>query len=96
MRGLYAITPETTDLPNLVDQVGQAVAGGASVVQYRNKSFPLSAAIMQAKALQTLLSKTGVLFIINDNIELAINVCGQPVSSMYRQRFNRHIGYCGN
>ncbi len=74
MRGLYAITPETSDLSKLVDQVRQAVAGGASVVQYRNKSFSLSVAILQAKALQTLLSKTGVLFIINDNIELALSI----------------------
>lgn len=74
MRGLYAITPETTDLPKLVDQVGQAVAGGASAVQYRNKSFSPSMAMVQAKALQTLLSKTGVLFIINDNIELALSI----------------------
>ncbi|MEO8383615.1 MAG: thiamine phosphate synthase [Betaproteobacteria bacterium] len=74
MRGLYAITPESSDLPKLVDQVGQAVAGGASAIQYRNKSLSPGAAILQAKALQTLLSKTGVLFIINDNIELALAI----------------------
>jgi len=74
MRGLYAITPESSDLPKLIEQVGQAVAGGASIVQYRNKLLPPNAATMQAKALQTLLSGTGALFIVNDNIELALSI----------------------
>lgn len=74
MRGLYAITPESSDLLKLVHQVGQAVAGGASAVQYRNKLLSARAAAEQAKALQALLSKTGVPFIINDDIELALAI----------------------
>lgn len=74
MRGLYAITPESSDLPKLIGQVGQAVAGGASIVQYRNKLLPPNAAAVQAKALQTLLNGTGALFIVNDNIELALTI----------------------
>ena len=74
MRGLYAITPELSDLPKLVSQVGQAVAGGASVVQYRNKSISVEAVVVQAQALRALLRNTGVPFIINDNIELALAI----------------------
>ena len=74
MRGLYAITPESSDLPRLIDQVGQAVAGGASIVQYRNKLLPPNAAAAQAKALQTLLYGTDARFIVNDNIELALTI----------------------
>ena len=74
MRGLYVITPESGDLPKLLDRVGQAVDGGASVVQYRNKLLPPNAAAVQAKALQTLLNGTGALFIVNDNIELALMI----------------------
>ena len=74
MRGLYAITPESTDLPRLVSQVAQAVAGGASVVQYRNKSLSAEAVVVQVRALQALVSKAGVPFIINDDIELALAI----------------------
>ena len=79
MRGLYAITPESSDLPKLIDQVGQAVAGGASIVQYRNKLLPPNAAALQAKALQSLLNGTGALFIVNDNIELALTISADGV-----------------
>jgi thiamine-phosphate pyrophosphorylase len=43
-------------------------------VQYRNKLLPTNAATVQAKALQTLLSRTGTLFVVNDNIELALSI----------------------
>src|SRR5712671_7453610 len=38
VNGLYAITPELPDSSALVRKVGEALAGGAQVIQYRSKS----------------------------------------------------------
>ena len=52
MRGLYAITPETLDTARLVEQVCSAIAGGATVVQYRYKQIGDNLAKRQAEALR--------------------------------------------
>ena len=73
MRGLYAITPETFDLGKLIEQVRNAIAGGASVVQYRSK---LNGDITrkQAEALRAVTRETGTTFIVNDDCDLALSV----------------------
>ena len=73
MRGLYAITPETLDLGKLIEQVRNAIAGGASVVQYRSK---LNGDITrkQAEALRAVTRETGTTFIVNDDSDLALSV----------------------
>lgn len=73
MRGLYAITPETLDLGKLIAQVRSAIAGGASVVQYRSK---LNGDITrkQAEALRAVTHETGTTFIVNDDSDLALSV----------------------
>jgi thiamine-phosphate pyrophosphorylase len=41
LQGLYAITPAAPlPIATLVDQVGAAIAGGARVIQYRDKTHP--------------------------------------------------------
>lgn len=72
--GLYAITPETLDSNRLILQVRQAIAGGASVVQYRNKRIAHDIARTQAEALRAVTRASGTLFIVNDDIDLAISV----------------------
>lgn len=74
MRGLYAITPPTLDSKRLIEQVGRAIAGGASVVQYRAKQLAKDIAKTQAQALRALTRATGTTFIINDDSELAMAV----------------------
>src|SRR5689334_9396761 len=37
-RGLYAVTPDDSDITSLTRKVSGALAGGARIVQYRNKS----------------------------------------------------------
>lgn len=74
MHGLYAITPETHDSTRLVEQVGQAIAGGASVVQYRSKGLGHDVARKQAEQLRAITRATGTLFIVNDDSELAFAV----------------------
>jgi len=72
LRGLYAITPEATDADALLRQVSAALEGGIAMLQYRRKkqAGPHEAAILAA-----LCRRSGVPFIINDDIELAL-ACG--------------------
>jgi thiamine-phosphate pyrophosphorylase len=76
LHGLYAITDGAL-LPadRLVDAVSHAIAGGASMVQYRDKESPPQLRRAQAIALQTLCEARDVPLIINDDIELALH-CG--------------------
>jgi thiamine-phosphate pyrophosphorylase len=72
LRGLYAITD--SDLihgDQLVDWVGRAIAGGATLIQYRDKSTDAGRRRWEATDLQRLCRSLRVPLIINDDIELA-------------------------
>lgn len=71
---LYAITPDENDTPRLLAQVEQALAGGASILQYRNKTASPSLRLEQAQAIQTLCQRYDVPLIINDHLDLAIAI----------------------
>lgn len=80
LRGLYAITPAAPNprMP-LVRQVALAIAGGARVIQYRDKSEndPVPAQgrrLAQAQALLAVCRAAGVPLIINDDPALAAAV----------------------
>lgn len=72
LRGLYVITP-TNDRPNpaLVESVTQAIKGGASVAQYRDKSNDAQRRLADATALSQLCRQQQVVFLVNDDIALA-------------------------
>ena len=70
--GLYAITDSTLTPPTtLLDQVAEAINGGAKVIQYREKHAPRSEKHNMALALRALTSFTKTILIINDDVELA-------------------------
>lgn len=69
--GLYAITPETADTDRLLTQVEAVLAGGAAVVQYRDKSNDVARRHEQASELLVLCRQFGVPLIINDDLRLA-------------------------
>jgi len=69
LRGLYAITPELADGDELLRRVAQALTGGIAALQYRHKSGP---ALQQAQALAAMCRRSGVPFIVNDDIEIAL------------------------
>lgn len=71
MKGLYAITPESASTDELIASVRQALQGGASVVQYRNKSAGPALRKEQALALLAMTRSKGVPLIINDDVRLA-------------------------
>jgi thiamine-phosphate pyrophosphorylase len=63
----------------LVDTVRAAVAGGASVVQLRDKEAPDEDLIEQGRALKAALAGTGVPLIINDRLRVAAAIGAEGV-----------------
>lgn len=74
IRGLYAITPDTADTGSLVRLADAAFAGGARLLQYRNKSAGAALRLEQARALAPLCRRHGAPLIINDHLALALEV----------------------
>lgn len=68
-RGLYAITPASH--PGLVAACAAALEGGATVLQYRDKSSDPARRLAEASALAALCAAHGVPLIVNDDVELA-------------------------
>jgi thiamine-phosphate pyrophosphorylase len=68
LRGLYAITPDGADL---IGKVRQALEGGISMLQYRRKK---NASPAEARELLALARRFRVPFIVNDDLELALEI----------------------
>ncbi len=73
--GLYTITPEVprTTLP-LATQVEQAIAGGARLIQYRNKGGDPAERLRTACSLLTVCRAAAVPLIVNDDLDLAARI----------------------
>ncbi|TAK66826.1 MAG: thiamine phosphate synthase [Betaproteobacteria bacterium] len=74
LAGLYAITPDEPRTDILVDKVAQALRGGASMVQYRNKTAGPELRLEQGRALAALCRVAGAVFIVNDDVALALKL----------------------
>jgi thiamine-phosphate pyrophosphorylase len=74
IRGLYAVTPDTGDSAWLSTRVEAILAGGARVVQYRNKTLGTQERLAQAHALRQLTRSRGVVLLVNDDVDLARQV----------------------
>ncbi|MGD8911768.1 MAG: thiamine phosphate synthase [Candidatus Thiodiazotropha sp.] len=75
LHGLYAITDaQLSPKQHLLQDVEQALLGGAAVIQYRDKTANSSQRLADATALQRLCRDHGALLIINDDIKLAEEV----------------------
>lgn len=79
IKGLYAITPDELDTDKLLRQVGQALQGGAAVLQYRNKLAEAPLQLEQAAALREMTRRFGTTFIVNDDVQLAVRVSADGV-----------------
>lgn len=74
LKGLYAITPDLADTAKLLDRVEQALAGGARLVQYRNKPASAQLKREQASALLAPCHRHAARLIINDDLALALAI----------------------
>ena len=71
IQGLYAITPDECDTEALLRRVRLALAGGARVLQYRNKRADAVLRLAQARALRALTREFSARLIVNDDAQLA-------------------------
>ena len=75
MLRLYAVTARSwLGTQTLAQQVEQALRGGATCVQLREKELNDTDFLAEAKELKILCARYGVPLIINDNVELALKV----------------------
>lgn len=70
--GLYAVTPDLANTEQLCSMVQAAITGGASVVQYRNKTADAKLRIAQAQALLEICRDSQIPLIINDHVKLCL------------------------
>lgn len=75
LRGLYAITDSRLASDSTVSQlVGQALAGGAKIIQYRDKTDDREKRSQEARSLLGICQTMKVPLIINDDVELALTI----------------------
>lgn len=70
MKGLYLVTPDWDDTDKLLAASEQAIAGGATLLQYRHKTASDALRNEQAAALLKLCRRLDVPFIVNDHVAL--------------------------
>lgn len=74
IHGLYAITdPLLVPSEKIFDAVSAAIGGGAEVIQYRNKAADVTTQKREATQLAAICRRENVLFLINDNLDLALS-----------------------
>ncbi|MCL6270440.1 thiamine phosphate synthase [Sansalvadorimonas sp. 2012CJ34-2] len=74
LQGLYGITDSKLmpDDETMAVRVKAAIAGGMSILQYRDKSTDQDKRLRQARLLMDICDSAGVLFLINDDVDLAL------------------------
>ncbi len=96
LRGLYVITDDKLSGPHVLNHVQQALEGGASIVQYRNKTGQAAIKEMTARSLLELCRTYRAPLIINDDLKLAARIgadgvhLGQTDASLIEAR--QHLG----
>lgn len=78
LAGLYGIT-DGSQGDELLSKVQQAIRGGLSILQYRDKSQDHDRRLQEALSLRELCCQHNVLFIINDDLVLAQRVFADGV-----------------
>ncbi len=80
LRGLYAITPDRFARPRPLEElVEAALAGGAVLIQYRDKGKDTRRREREARSLLHLCRDFGVPLLINDDLALARRISAQGV-----------------
>lgn len=72
---LYAVTPTDVFGEELYHLCREAIAGGVTCIQYRDKTQDIDRRLRDAQALAKMCRESGVLFIVNDDVALA-KQCG--------------------
>ncbi|MCP4176991.1 MAG: thiamine phosphate synthase [bacterium] len=74
-RGLYGITCERfSNGRSNVECVKQMVDAGVKIIQYRNKNSEIDKKLREAETISKICKSNGVVFIVNDHIDIALAV----------------------
>ncbi|CAA6801152.1 MAG: Thiamin-phosphate pyrophosphorylase (EC [uncultured Sulfurovum sp.] len=88
LQGLYVISDDVlTPNKTIIEQITQALEGGARIVQLRNKQGTLEEIKALSIEVQELCHKHNALFVLNDQIELAIEL---DVDGLHIGRSDHH------
>lgn len=71
LRGLYAITPESSNAVQLFADVESALVGGCRLLQFRDKNSAMSERLARGRVLRQLTRRHGARLIVNDDLALA-------------------------
>ncbi|MCL1058729.1 thiamine phosphate synthase [Shewanella gelidimarina] len=71
---LYLVTDDQQDIDTLCEVVSEAIKGGVTMVQIREKHGDVRAFIERAAAVKQVLQGSGVPLIINDRVDVALAV----------------------
>lgn len=74
LRGLYFITDRKLSKKSVERTVGEAIAGGVNIVQYREKELPTLEILRVAENIRDMTREADVLFLVNDRIDIALAV----------------------
>lgn len=74
MKGYYFITDESLSAAGVMSDVRQAVAAGAEIIQYRNKTADTRKLYEEARLIRGICAGTRSRLIINDRIDIALAV----------------------
>ena len=86
---LYAVTDRAwLGERTLSACVEEALAGGATFVQLREKDAPRAEVVLRARALAPLCRAAGVPFVVNDDVAAA-RLAGRPCRHLRRRRYSR-------
>ena len=67
----YSLYLITDGKPNLLERTRQALQGGVTCIQYREKNKPFPEMVIEARTLKKLCHQYGVPLFINDHLDLA-------------------------
>ncbi|HHQ45299.1 MAG TPA: thiamine phosphate synthase [Candidatus Altiarchaeales archaeon] len=73
LQGFYFITDSKISDKNILETVGKALEGGASVVQYREKEKPIRELLTEAAEVRRICAGKAS-FLVNDRIDIALAV----------------------
>ena len=89
---LYAVTDRAwVGQGTLGDQVEQALRGGVTCVQLREKSLGVTAILVEAEEIGALCRSYGVPFLINDRVEIALQCGADGVHVGQKDRAAREV-----
>lgn len=73
-RKLYLVTDYNIEFPSLLEKIEEALQAGVSIVQYRAKNLSIGVMCAEALAIKEICHRYNALFIVNDNVDIALEV----------------------